>query len=69
MQRLLEPTFRESPTITNPILWQLQMVDAGAEFWLSKKDGCLMYLKDNHDNPIKLTRVNNTLGFETFVFD
>ena len=66
---LLEPSFREGPTITKPIMCLLQMVDAGAEFWLSSTEGLTMYMKGDRENPIDLSRINNTIGFETYVFD
>ena len=66
---MLEPNFREGPTMTKPIMSLMQMVDAGAEFWLSQADGLMMYLKGDHENPVNLSRVNNTLGLETYVFD
>ena len=66
---LLEPTSREGPTIRKPIVSLMQMIDAGAEFWLSKTDGCRMYLQADHKNGIALGRVNNTLGIEGYVFD
>ncbi|CAK0813201.1 unnamed protein product [Prorocentrum cordatum] len=66
--KLLKADFRLGDTVSKPILWLLEVMDKGAEFWLSAKTGMCMYPGGDLSKGIPLTRKNNTLGFNAKTF-
>ncbi|CAK0856887.1 unnamed protein product, partial [Prorocentrum cordatum] len=66
--RLLKADLRLGDTVSKPILSLLEVMDKGAEFWLSAKTGMCMYPGGDLSKGIPLTRKNNTLGFNAKTF-
>ncbi|CAK0790198.1 unnamed protein product, partial [Prorocentrum cordatum] len=66
--KLLKADFRLGDTVSKPILSLLEVMDKGAEFWLSAKTGMCMYPGGDLNKGIPLTRKNNTLGFNAKTF-
>ena len=64
---LLKANFRLGATVSKPILSLLEVVDNGAEVWLSKDD-MRMFLHKDYDAGLRLARRHNTLGIEVKTF-
>ncbi|CAK0848676.1 unnamed protein product, partial [Prorocentrum cordatum] len=66
--RLLKADFRLCDTASKPFFSLLEVMDKGAEFWLSAKMGMCMCPGGDLSKGIPLTRKNNTLGFNAKTF-
>ena len=64
---LLKANFRLGETVSKPILSLLEVIDNGAEVWLSKGD-MKMFMNKDYEKGITLTRRHNTLGMEVMAF-
>ena len=64
---LLKVNFRLGTTVSKPILSLLEIVDNGAEFWLSAGD-MRMFLHKDYDAGIRIARRHNILGLEVKTF-
>jgi hypothetical protein len=64
---LLKANFRVGETVSKPILSLMEVIDNGAEVWLSK--GLMkMYINHDYENGSDLARRHNTLGIEVMKF-
>ena len=66
--KLLKANFRLGETVSKPILSPLEVMDKGAECWLSAKSGMCTYPGGDEPKEIPLTRKHNTLGFNGKTF-
>ena len=66
--KLMKANFRLGDTVSKPILSLLEVMDKGAEFWLSAKTGMHMYPGGDLSKGIPLARTHNALGFNAETF-